>query len=144
MSLCSIWALVALLPGGNTGSFRAIARYGQYALLAPAMCSGVPPLCAYAYATAAMCSGVPPLRAYAAFSPYCLAAIRALVALLPATGNTRFWLRLCARAGALARIRRLFRPPAGRAPVLAHSKEKFFIFYRVQSRVKLYMHAVGA
>ena len=48
MSLCSIRALVALLPSGNTGFFRAIARYGQYALLAPAMCSGVPPLRAYA------------------------------------------------------------------------------------------------
>ncbi len=103
MSLCSIRALVALLPSGNTGFFRAIARYGQYALLAPAMCSGVPPLRAYAYATAAMCSGY-----------------------------------------AFARIRRLLRPPTGRALVFEHSKEKFFIFYRVQSRVKLYMHAVGA
>ena len=104
MSLCSIRALVALLPGGNTGSFRAIARYGQYALLAPAMCSGWGP-----------CAHTPTL-----------------------------W-RLCARAGALARIRRLFRPLAHWAGArLGAFQRKFFIFYRVQSRVKLYMHAVGA
>ena len=160
MSLCFIWALVALLPGGNTGSFRAIARYGQYALLAPAMCSGCGP-----------CAHTPTLRRLCARA-VALARIRRLFALLPG-GNTGSFRaiarygqyallapamcsgcgpcahtptqrRLCARAGALARIRRLFRPPAGRALVLAHSKEKFFIFYRVQSRVKLYMHAVGA
>ena len=97
MSLCSIRALVALLPGGNTGSFRAIARYGQYALLAPAMCSGWGP-----------CAHTPTL-----------------------------W-RLCARAGTLARIRRLFRPPTGRAPVLAHSKESF-LFFIVSNHVLNYI-----
>ncbi len=83
MSLCSIRALVALLPGGNTGSFRAIARYGQYALLAPAMCSGWGP-----------CAHTPP------FSPA--------------------------------------RPPTGRAPVLAHSKESF-LFFIVSNHVLNYI-----
>ena len=110
MSLCSIRALFALLPGGNTGSFR----------------------------------------------PMSLCSIRALVALLPATGNTRFWLRLCARAGALARIRLRYggyvlglgplrayaaffaRPPTGRAPVLAHSKESF-LFFIVSNHVLNYI-----
>ena len=97
---------------------------------------------------------------YGRLSPYCLAAIRALFALLPATGNTRFWLRLCARAGALARIRlryggyvlglgplrayAAFSPAHWAGARLGAFQRKFFIFYRVQSRVKLYMHAVGA
>ena len=103
-------------------------------------------------ALVALCRFAP----YGRLSPYCLAAIRALFALLPATGNTRFWLRLCARAGALARIRLRYggyvlglgplrayaafftRPPTGRAPVLAHSKESF-LFFIVSNHVLNYI-----
>ena len=86
----------------NTGSCRAYFAFAPYGAWAPAMCSGWRP-CAHTPTLLRYCQQA--IRATFVALSRPLGSIRALVAPISHSLNTALGLRLCARAGTLARIR---------------------------------------